>query len=141
MGARGPVARAKPEHGNAGFSSGLPVMPKGLSPAAQEAWRFVCKQIPPDRSSPGDKLALLGLCKWFARWSELMDLCDKHPLDARIQRQATAAWNCVDQQLRQFGLTLVSRARMPAGKREDDKKPENPIAQILKMREGKRKPG
>jgi hypothetical protein len=139
MGARGPLAQPKPEHGNAGYSSGLPVMPKGLSVKAKEVWKFVCEQIPPDRSSPADKLALLGLVKWFERWSALMELCEQDPTDFRVQRQATAAWNCVDQQLRQFGMTLVSRARLPAGKRDGKDKPENPIAKILQMRQ--RKPG
>jgi hypothetical protein len=139
MGARGPVAQPKPDHANAGYASGLPVMPKGLSVKGKEVWKFVCEQIPPDRSSPADKFALLGLVKWFERWSELMDLCEANPADFRVQRQATAAWNCVDQQLRQFGMTLVSRARMPAGKREEKAKADTGIAKILQMRQ--RKPG
>ncbi len=140
MGARGPVAQPK-DHGNAGYTPGLPAMPKGLSPEAQDAWKWVCKQLPIERTSPGDQMALIGLCRWYAKWVKLMDASDADPLDPKIQKQANAAWCTVDQQLRQFGLTLVARARLPAGKAKGDTKSENPYLRLIAHREAKRRPG
>lgn len=138
MGARGPAAKSPTPHNNAGFASGAPRMPKGLNPEAKAVWEFVCEQIPAERSSPADKLALLGLAKWFAHWSELMETLEVDRGDARMQRQAANAWQMVEQLLRQFGLTLNSRARLPAGKPDDGGK-ENPLLKLHKLREARRK--
>jgi hypothetical protein len=140
MGARGPVSKSI-DHGNAGFGNGLPEMPPGLTDAAKKIWRFVCEQIPPERSCPGDALLMAGLARWFAHWDRLMTKVEEDPTDWRMQKQATGAWEKVDQSLRQMGLTLVSRARLPAGTSAKQQKQENPILQIVNMREGKRKPG
>lgn len=135
------MAKAKAEHGNAGFTAGVPEMPPGLSDAAQKIWRFVCEQIPADRSCPGDALLMAGLARWFAHWDRLMTKVEEDPTDWRMQKQATGAWEKVDQSLRQMGLTLVSRARLPAGKTAGQEKSENPLLKLHAMRESKRRPG
>lgn len=139
MGARGPIPKAKGEVSNAGYRRGRPKMPDGLSPAAQEVWAYVVRQIPPNRSSPADKFSLLGLSRWFVQWDRLMTSLESEPADARLQRQAVNAWTMVDQQLRQLGLTIVARARMPGGGAKQPKEAENPLLKIHAMREGKRR--
>lgn len=132
----------KPDHANAGYARGLPKMPAGLSEPAQQAWNFVCKQIPEDRSCPGDALLMGGLVRWFAVWDALMQKFEAKPDDWRLQNQTAKAWEKVEQALRQMGLTLASRARLPAGKAGDDSKPDSGVAKIYQMRQGKqRKPG
>src|SRR5688500_14338050 len=111
MGTRGPMPKATEAHANAGFARGAPKMPPGLSDEAKSVWKFVCDQIPEDRSSPADLLAIAGLSRWFAQWDRLMKSLENDPADARMQRQAASAWQLVEQSLRQFGLTMVSRAR------------------------------
>jgi hypothetical protein len=142
MGARGPVPKAKPDHANAGYKRGIPKMPTDLTAEAREIWQWICRQIPKDRSSPADKITILGLTRWFVQWDRLMASLDQDPGDFRTQRQAATAWNLVDQACRQMGFTLVSRARLPAGGSEKKAKTDDTgLAKILSIREGKRRPG
>lgn len=155
MGKRGPRPRTKTELNstgsyrpwrqgargdNVGFGKGRPEPPRQLTAEEREIWDHVCANVAEDLLSPADRDSLTALCWWQCYAESLKQKLALIP-DPKLHRMHKDAHAECRLLWAKFGLTPVDRARMlPTGPPKGDK-PENPILQIVKMREGKRKPG
>lgn len=155
MGKRGPRPKTERElktlgtfradfHGargeNVGYPKSRPEPARQLTAEEREIWDHVCANVPEDLLSAADRDSLTSLCWWQCYAESLKAKLALIP-DPKLHRMHKDAHGECRLLWAKFGLTPVDRARMlPTGPPKEDK-PDDPISQILRLREGKRKPG